>query len=151
MPADDDSLDVFLLPMTASIATTATKECIVSTDDAELEADVEPVVPIPDDAEVEPDVEPVDTIPACTHECNSAVVLDVKPLGKPLKGKNVESGVVREHEYNSGVVLDVKPVGKPLKGKNVESGVVLDVKPVDQPLKGKNDLEIAFAKGFLNG
>ena len=34
VPADEDSLDVFSLPVTASIATTATKECIVSTEDA---------------------------------------------------------------------------------------------------------------------
>ena len=71
----------FWLPVTASIATTATKECIVSTDDA-------------CDTELEPDVKLVDPIPGRTHEYNSAVVPDVKPVDQPLKGKNVESGVV---------------------------------------------------------
>ena len=54
----------FSLPVTASIATTATKECIVSTDDA-------------CDTELEPDVKPVDLIPARTNEFNSVVVPNV--------------------------------------------------------------------------
>ena len=49
-PADEDRLDVLSLPVTASIATTATKECIVSvvcTEDAcdtELEPNVKRAV-----------------------------------------------------------------------------------------------------------
>ena len=102
----------------------------------------------------------------CTEDaCETELKPKVKPVDRPLKGKNVDSGKpvdqpLKGKNVDSGAVLDVKPVDQSfevkavdqlLKGKLVESGVVLDVKPVYQPLEGKKNLEIAYATRFLNG
>ena len=130
VPANGNSFYVVLLSVRASIVTAATKDQIVSTKEA-------------CDEGLEPDTKPVDPIPGRTHECNSAVVPDLKLVDQPLKGNNVESGVVP----------DMKPVDQCFEGENhtYKSKMVPDVTLVNQPLEGKNDLQIAHATGFLNG
>ena len=124
------------LPVRASLATAATKECIVGFDEVNepLEGEkTQPEVLVPDmnpvvHPGVVPDMKPVD---------HRGVVQNVKSVDQPLKGEKVNSRVVL---YVNPVdqSLEAKEEDKPLKGEKVESGVGLDVKPVDRPVKGEN-------------
>ena len=98
VPENENSSGIVSLPVRASVATTATKECkmnfdnIVSTNDA-------------DDIVLEMVVKPVDPISGCAYICNSEVVPAEKAIDQPLKGIDDTN-----KEGSESVVKPIDPV-----------------------------------------